>query len=77
MQCKEGLPCNAKKVRNMYECEQGSNRLAIALYHRLDDEAAMQRLAYILHYEPQQLRQDVQALYDCLRKREATRDYER
>ena len=61
----------------MYEGEQGARRLAITMHHRLDDEAAMQRLAYILHYEPQQLRQDVQALYDCLRKQEATRDYER
>jgi hypothetical protein len=34
------------------------------MYHRLDDEAAMQRLAYVLHYEPQQMKEDVQALYD-------------
>lgn len=48
----------------MYEGEQGARHLAITMYHRLDDEAAMQRLAYVLHYEPQQLKEDVQALYD-------------
>ncbi len=61
----------------MYEGEQGARRLAITMHHRLDDEAAMQRLAYILHYESQQLKDDVQALYDCLQSREVARDYER
>ena len=51
----------------MYEKEQGTNRLVAALYHRLNDPAAMQQLAGTLNYLPEQLQQDIQALHDRLR----------
>lgn len=48
----------------MYELKQGAARLATALYNRLDDPAALQRIAAALDYVPGQLKEDIQALFD-------------
>lgn len=48
----------------MYELKQGTGRLITALYSRKEDPTAIQRIAAATNYLPQQLREDIQALYD-------------
>lgn len=60
----------------MYELEAGTARLVRALRNRVEDAATVQRLAAILDYMPDQLKQDIQALDDFhkLHKREVQED---
>lgn len=48
----------------MYELKQGTVRLVSALYRRIEDPAALQRIAAATDYLPQQLKEDIQALHD-------------
>ena len=48
----------------MYELKQGTARIVAALYSRKEDPVAIQRIAQATNYLPQQLREDIQALYD-------------
>lgn len=48
----------------MYELKQGTGRLITALYSRKEDPTAIQRIAAATNYLPQQLEEDIQALYD-------------
>lgn len=41
------------------EKQNNARRLAYCLYQRKDDAATIKRLAAILHYLPEQLRQDI------------------
>ena len=49
----------------MYERKAGTARLANALNDVRENEAKILRLAYILNYNPQQLQEDIMALYDA------------
>ena len=42
----------------MYEFVGGTGRLAYALYHAKEDPARIDRLADLLHYYPDQLKED-------------------
>ena len=46
----------------MYELKNGSARLANALLNVQDDDYTINRLAQLLHYLPEQLREDIQAI---------------
>ncbi len=48
----------------MYELRQGTARIVTALHNRKEDPVAIQRIAQALDYIPQQLQEDIQALYD-------------
>ena len=48
----------------MYEYTQGSGRLVSVLSSYREDPATVAALAKALRYEPEQLRQDIQALDD-------------
>lgn len=48
----------------MYELKNGSARLATALATIKDDPTAIKMLAHALNYIPEQLEQDIRALYD-------------
>lgn len=48
----------------MYEKKQGAHRLTMALYRRAEDSDTVQRLAILLNYTPEQLKQDIHALHD-------------
>lgn len=50
----------------MYELKQGSKRIVNALYDRKEDIEAIERLAKITNYLPNQLQEDIQALYDFI-----------
>ena len=47
-----------------------AKRLAVTLDQYADDSAAVQNLAAVLHYYPEQLREDMRTLYDYLRELE-------
>lgn len=49
----------------MYEKKHGFARLANALDDVREDDAKILRLAYILDYDPKQLREDIRAMFDC------------
>ena len=49
----------------MYEKKHGFSRLANALDDIRENETVILRLASLLNYDPQQLREDIRALYDC------------
>lgn len=48
----------------MYERENGSKRIIKALYDRKENESVIKSIAYALDYLPEQLKEDIQALYD-------------
>lgn len=48
----------------MYELKMGTSRLVNALYSVREDKNAILRIARELHYMPEQLAEDIQALYD-------------
>ena len=48
----------------MYELKQGTDRLVHALYSNRENQARVERIAKDLSYIPEQLSQDMQALYD-------------
>ena len=50
----------------MYELYNGSERLMGAIERQMDDAAFIAELASLLHYQPEQLPQDIQALRDRL-----------
>lgn len=50
----------------MYELKEGSKRLARALYAVQNDDYTVHVLARLLCYYPEQLKLDMQALYDLL-----------
>lgn len=50
----------------MYEREHGAKRIAFALYRCKENPAAIQRMANVLNYESNQLKEDIQALHDRL-----------
>ena len=54
---------NAKQVSD-------AKRLAVTLDQYADDPAAVQKLAAVLHYYPEQLREDMRTLYSYLRELE-------
>lgn len=47
-----------------------AKRLAVTLDQYADDPAAVQKLAAVLHYYPEQLREDMRILYEYLRELE-------
>lgn len=58
----------------MYELRQGTERIVTALYQRIEDPVAIQRIAAATNYMPRQLQEDIQALYDFV---EAAREKDR
>lgn len=48
----------------MYELKQGTARIVCTLDQLREDPVTVNRLAQILHYVPEQLTQDLQALSD-------------
>ena len=52
----------------MYEFVGGTGRLAYALYHAKEDPARIDRLADLLHYYPDQLKEDIAAATDFFEK---------
>lgn len=58
----------------MYEREHGAKRIAFALYCSKENPAAIQKMAHVLNYESDQLKEDIQALHDRLVELEAMTD---
>ena len=54
----------------MYELRGGTKRLSRALRDAAEDKATVAVLARILHYYPEQLKQDIQALGDYITQAE-------
>lgn len=54
---------NAKQVSD-------AKRLAVTLDQYADDPATVQKLAAVLHYYPEQIREDMHTLYKYLRELE-------
>ena len=54
---------NAKQISD-------AKRLIVTLNQYADDTAAVKRLAAVLHYMPEQLREDMRTLYSYLRELE-------
>lgn len=50
----------------MYEKMTGSNRLAEAFERAINDPERLNLIADLLYYDPEQLKQDAQAVYDVL-----------
>ena len=57
----------------MYELYNGTARLVFALDHTKENAAAIKMLAHVLNYYPEQLQQDIQALYDFYQQAESNR----
>lgn len=57
----------------MYEFYNGTARLVTALDHTKEDAAVIKMLANALNYYPEQLQQDIQALYDFYLQSESKR----
>ena len=52
----------------MYEFVGGTGRLSYALYHAKEDPARINRLAELLYYYPDQLKEDIEAATDFFAK---------
>ena len=63
----------------MYELKQGTYRIVNALYSRLDDPIAIQKISAATNYMPCQLQEDIQALHDFVyaakKKEDSENDY--
>ena len=51
----------------MYELKQGTERLVNAICNIKDDLRNIEKLAVILNYIPEQLKEDIQALDDFIK----------